>query len=843
VRIVLSTLLLLLAGLLWSGVARAEGVELRSNLCHANAAADLPPSAATVRALSFECGSDKAVGYHDRWLWLRLDTAGAAGHEGRLAGLPANWHLLVDQARFDQIAVIAIAADGSRQEIVRGARDLSENWAPGGLLRFGIDRPGREVRQVYVGFLRIGDLSLMRKVIAVSPAEAVQMGSRWFLLMGVFTGALLSAFAYNLLIYTGHRRAFQRWYLVWAAAVLAYGLTWTNMAGYLLPGFVGPWAVRLDFILVGIMIGTGNIFFLSVVEEGALPPWLHRVGRVLAVVGIVLGVAASADWLLPAAFTDRLMNYAILASAISVFVGVCYAVRNGSRIVWFYLAGWTPVLIVFALRLARNLGFLPQDDMVDMATFGTLAFESIALSLAIADRFRLLRQERDLAEHARSAIAIESETLRRAAQTDFLTGLGNRASFQTALRTRMESGVASIHLFLIDVDNLKEINDRLGHDGGDALLVHVGDMLRAVAGSDEHVARIGGDEFALTLIQADDRRIREISAALAAIQGQIWSHAGRSLAISLSVGLACYPGDASDAGLLYKNADLALYEAKQRGRRRLYLYDPSLRAEIDRRAVFARDAHLGLERDEFILHYQPIVDLQSGRPASYEALLRWQHPEHGVLTPTVFGSILTDPKIGTAVQDRVLSRVLETLARHPDDIPAVAMNFTAAQLDGPHAARRLIDRLEQAGVTPRRLCIEVTEDIVLGRSVDAMSRALELLHEAGVQIALDDFGTGYASLIHLKRMPIDILKIDRSFILSLFDADGRSEVIVRAIIGLGESLRKSVIAEGIETPAQHQRLIALGCMLGQGYLFARPGPLKVEQPGGLQAGARGGSIT
>ena len=136
-RIVLSTLLLLLAGLLWSGAARAEGVELRSNLCHANAAADLPPSAATVRALSFECGSDKAVGYHDRWLWLRLDTVGAAGHEGRLAALPANWHLLVDQARFDQIAVIAIAADGSRQEIVRGARDLSENWAPGGLLRFG----------------------------------------------------------------------------------------------------------------------------------------------------------------------------------------------------------------------------------------------------------------------------------------------------------------------------------------------------------------------------------------------------------------------------------------------------------------------------------------------------------------------------------------------------------------------------------------------------------------------------------------------------------------------------------------------------------------------------------
>jgi diguanylate cyclase (GGDEF)-like protein len=838
VRFVVSTLLLLLAAWLLPDAARAERVELRKHFCHANAAADLPPSAATVRALSYDCREQTAAGYHDRWIWLRLDTRAIARPDGiSLDALPSGWRLLVDQARFEKIAVVAIAADGHSQEIVRGARGLGENWAPGGLMRFDIDRPGRDVRQVHIGFLKLGDLGLMRKVTAASPVAADRMSDRWLILMGLFAGALLSAFAYNLLIYTGHRRAFQRWYLVWAAAVLAYGLTWTNMAGYLLPGFVGPWAVRLDFILVGIMIGTGNVFFLSVVEEGALPPWLHRAGRVLAVVGIILGVAASADRILPAALTDRLMNYAILASAITVFVGVCYAMLRGSRIVWFYLAGWTPVLVVFALRLARNLGFLPQDDMVDMATFGTLAFESVALSLAIADRFRLLRQERDVAEQARSAISIESETLRRAAQTDFLTGLGNRASFQSALKARMESDAAGILLYLIDVDNLKEINDRLGHDGGDALLVHVGEMLMRAAGPGEDVARIGGDEFALILPKGDERRIAEITATLDAMQGEIWSYGGRSWAISLSIGLACYPDDALDSAVLYKNADLALYDAKQRGRRRLQRYDPSLRAEIDRRAAFARDAHLALERDEFILHYQPIVDLETGRPASYEALLRWQHPEHGLLTPSVFGSILIDPKIGTAVQDRVLSRVLTTLADHPDEVPSVAMNFTAAQLDSPHAARRLLERLEQAGVTPRRLCVEVTEDIVLGRSVDAMSEALRLLHEAGVQIALDDFGTGYASLIHLKRMPIDILKIDRSFTLSLFDADGRSEAIVRAIIGLGESLRKSVIAEGIETPAQRQRMIALGCVLGQGYLFARPGPLVVQQDGEVRPSA------
>lgn len=825
IRSILPILFLLLA-VFWPGTASAQSVELRWRFCHATAPADRPPDAETVRGLDFDCSGSRAAGYHDRWLWLRLDTGRLAGADAAgMAALPPNWHLLVDQARFDRIAIVIIDSNGRSQEVVRAADDLRDDWAPGGLQRFIVDRAGRDVRQIHIGYFRLADLGLMRKVTAASPATAKSLSDRWLLLMGIFSGALLSAFAYNLLIYTGHRHAFQRWYLVWALAVLAYGLTWTNVAAYLLPGFVGPVAVRLDFILVGIMIGTGNIFFLSVVEEGVLPPWLHRAGRVLALIGMVLGAAASADRVLPAALMDRLMNYAILASAISVFIGVCYAVSRGSRIVWFYLVGWTPVLVVFALRLARNLGFLPQDDLVDLATFGTLAFESIALSLAIADRFRLLRHERDLAEQARAAIAIESETLRRAAQTDFLTGLGNRASFQAALRARMDSNARGIQLYLVDVDNLKEINDRLGHDGGDALLVHVGGMLSGAVGPDEHVARIGGDEFALILTRADERRIAEIEETLDMMQGEVWTYAGRSWALSLSVGLARYPEDALDADPLYKNADLALYEAKQRGRRRLHRYDPSLRAEIDRSVALARDAHLGLERDEFVLHYQPIVDLESARPSSYEALLRWQHPEHGVLTPSVFGSVLVDPKIGSAVQDRVLTQVLRMLSTRPDDVRAIAMNFTAAQLDGAHAARRLLKRLEDAGVAPERLCIEVTEDIVLGRSVDAMGDALRLLHDAGVQIALDDFGTGYASLIHLKRMPIDILKIDRSFVLSLCEGDGSSEAIVRAIIGLGRGLRKSVIAEGIETAAQRQRLIELGCTLGQGYLFARPGPL------------------
>jgi diguanylate cyclase (GGDEF)-like protein len=802
----------------WPGAARAEGVALRASLCEATAPAGAAASDAALAGLRFTCRDGSASGYNDRWVWLRVDRIAA------LRAMPAGWQLLIDQARFDQIAIVARAKDGSSQRIVRAAAELKQNWTPGGALRFTVDRPGSDLTALYVGFARLDALNLMRKVTAVTPADAQRFSDGWLVLMGLFAGALLSAFSYNLLIYTGQRYAFQRWYLVWAGIALAYGLTWTNMAAFALPGFVGPAAVRMEFILVGIMIGAGNMFFLSVLEDGMLPRWLQRAGRGVAVASVLLGVVASADTLLPAAMTDRWLNDAVIANALCVLVGLCYAIPRRSRIIWFYLVGWTPAICVLALRLARNLDLLPQDDVVDMATFASIAFESVVLSLAIADRFRLLRRERDLAEQARNAIAIESDTLRKAAHTDFLTGLGNRAAFQMAM-TAMIEGKAGFSLFLIDVDHLKEINDRLGHDGGDAMLAYVSGRLVKAAGEGGHIARIGGDEFAL-LLPATSEAARTMS-ALDAIQGEQWRHAGRSWSISLSIGSARFPEDADSLDTLYKSADLALYQAKQLGRRRQHRYDPSLRALVDRKAGFVRDAFAGLDRDEFVLHFQPIVDLETGQCTGNEALLRWQHPEHGMLTPTIFGDILTERKIGALLQERVLAMALTELRGQAFDAPFLSVNFTAVQLRGPHAARRLLDQLGRFNVDPRSLCIELTEGIVLERAADDMVPALHLLREAGVRMALDDFGTGYASLIHLKQMPIDSLKIDRSFVLGMLEDGGQSEEIVRAIIGLGNGLRKAVIAEGIETEAQRTRLRELGCKLGQGYLFARPGPLRM----------------
>lgn len=823
VRAFLCALLLLVASLLPQGAA-ATKIDLLRTACVTSLPDGTTPQ--DIAAAPYACG-DRADTRQHEWIWLRLD------HK-LLNGLAPGWHLLVDQTRFDKISVLVVDRHSTRRS-TWSAGELGKNWAAGGLLSFPVASAGSDTRALYLGFRKLDTLSLMRKVVAVSPDTAFRDDARWLILMGLFTGALLSALLYNAVIHAGQRYAFQRWYLLWLTAALAYGLTWTNMAAFVFPWLVGPTAVRLDFTLVGLMVAAGNMFFFAVIERGMLPRPLVVAGRSLALAGAVLGPLAAADMLLPPIITDRLLNYAIAATGVTVALSCWIAVRRGSRVVWFYMVGWGPVICVFLARLARNLGFAPQNDFVDMATFAALAFEGLILSLAIADRFRMLRQELELSRQRREIVQAEANALRTAARTDFLTGLANRAAFKDEAEELIFAGTP-FTLFLIDVDYLKHTNDRVGHAGGDILLREIARLLSTGAAQvpGAQVARIGGDEFVI-LCPGGEACETVLARAIAAMQGAPWHFMGEERTISLSVGSVRYPEDATTLDLLYQNADLALYNAKRLGRMRYYRYDPLQRALRDLQVEFSNDAHRALERGEFALHMQPIVTLSSGAVCGYEALLRWDHPEYGMITPERFGDVLVAERIGLLIQERVLDLALAWIRRHGPSIGTLSVNFTAAQLVGRRAADRVLERLRYHDVSPSLLCIEVTEGVMLDRGADSILANLRTLHEAGIAIALDDFGTGYASLVHLRQMPVDRIKIDRSFIASIDERDGGTLAIVRAIIGMGRGLGKVVVAEGIETEAQAHRLRLLGCHVGQGYYYARPAPDPVPQQRALAA--------
>jgi diguanylate cyclase (GGDEF)-like protein len=786
-----------------AGLAHAGEVQLRDAFTEAS-----PPAALTTPA-----------GAQAEWTWLKLRDPHL------LQALPEGWQLLVDQVRFQDIAVIATAADGSTQRIVLGADQLQANWAPGGVLKFDIATPGREIRDLAIGFHRIDDVSLMRKVTAATPERAAVLGARWLVLMGVFAGLLLSAFVYNLFVTADRRSAFQRWYLGWVASSLAYGLVWSNLAAFVFPGLAGPMAVRVDTMLVGLTVALGSLFLVAVLERGKVPPRLRQVVRTLAAAAGAMGVLAADERLLPARLTDIGLNLAMLSCVGASIATIVFAAVRRSRVVWLFVLGWSPVIAVFLVRVARNFALVEQSDFVDHATFAAVAFESLVFSLVIADRFLTIKRERDAAAANARGMEIEQETLRRAAHSDFLTGLGNRASFHEVMRELFARPAGTrktdFTLFLIDVDFLKELNDRQGHDAGDALLQYIGTQLDALESRHTRCARIGGDEFAVLCegVPGEEERVAE---ALDRLQGALWMRHAWSGVLSLSVGTASSRSALSPADL-FQQADIALYEAKRLGRGRQQAFDKRLRQRIQSKLDLIKDAHWGLQRSEFLLHFQPIVELSSGRHVSVEALLRWQHPVHGLLTPESFACVLADEEVGAAVQQRVLALAIDELQRRPEMEGTLSINVTAVDLHGASSAHRLLRKLFGAGVSPSSLCVEVTEGTLLGKAGEPAA-ALHVLHEAGVRIALDDFGTGYASLVHLKEIPVDTLKIDRSFTAGLLRDGDESEEIVRAVLALGHGLNKTVIAEGVETLEQLARLRELGCDYAQGYLFGRPAP-------------------
>lgn len=420
------------------------------------------------------------------------------------------------------------------------------------------------------------------------------------------------------------------------------------------------------------------------------------------------------------------------------------------------------------------------------------------------------------------------EEIWRTANHDALTGLPNRAFFTRRLDEALEQAEAkgtTVSLLLVDLDEFKDVNDLLGHDAGDALLKETAARLVAMARDRDLVTRIGGDEFAIILVepftldnasQFAELLVKELRAP--------FHYQGRLLSTKASIGVAAFPDHHRDALELMKDADIALYRAKEEGRSRAVVYSNAARAATEQRIRIAQEVRIALSRDQFVPFYQPKIDLQSGRIVGFEALARWQHPAKGLLTPAYFGSAFADAEIALLIGDKLIHQVALDLRSWLDEgleCGRVAVNMSSAEFADPHAAQHILGVLEQHDVPASRLEIEVTETVFLGQCAETVSSTLRRFHENGVRIALDDFGTGFGSLTHLKQFPVHHIKIDQSFVRDLV-TDRGDAAIVGAVIGLGRSLGMEVTAEGVETAEQVEQLQALGCDHAQGYYYAKP---------------------
>ncbi|MER5748547.1 EAL domain-containing protein [Streptomyces sp. NPDC002088] len=423
--------------------------------------------------------------------------------------------------------------------------------------------------------------------------------------------------------------------------------------------------------------------------------------------------------------------------------------------------------------------------------------------------------------------------LRYEATHDALTGLPNRTLFFERLEKALGAGPGQrFGLCYLDLDGFKTINDSLGHAAGDRLLVEVADRLQSCATAPgEMVARLGGDEFvALTTGPDTQREVDELAARIMNALIAPISVDGRELTVRGSIGIVEGAAQERSAAEVLRSADITMYRAKSAGGNRFELADPEADARAITRHGLTTALPTALERGEFFIEYQPLVHLGDGSVRGAEALVRWLHPQHGVLGPDRFIPLAEHTglivPLGRWVLEQSVRQAREWRERHTGAGPLrINVNLSPCQLTHPGLVQDTVDILERTGVAPDALCLEVTESALIGADDDLL-KPLRRLAEMGVDIALDDFGTGYSNLANLRRLPVSILKLDRSFTQSMqrFPADPVDLKIVEGIVSLAHSLDLAVTVEGVETGAQAEQLRILGCDTAQGWYYARPGP-------------------
>jgi diguanylate cyclase (GGDEF)-like protein len=497
-----------------------------------------------------------------------------------------------------------------------------------------------------------------------------------------------------------------------------------------------------------------------------------------------------------------------------------YGVLAAGNWRWLEHAGWVLFEDTFLfIAIRRSVG-----EMRDIAA-RTAEGERLNEGLEHRVVERTAELEKEVAERRQ----IE-EQLRHNAFHDGLTDLANRALFtdhlQLALaRAKRHEGYRFAVLFL-DLDRFKVVNDSLGHVVGDKLLVGIARRLETAVRPGDTVSRLGGDEFTVLLDDLSDAGEAEaVAGRLLRELAMPYNLGGHEVFVSVSIGVAVSSADYHRPEELLRDADTAMYRAKQLGKARYEVFDQAMHARAVDRLEMERDLRRAVERQEFFLQYQPIVSLDTGAVRGFEALVRWQHPERGLILPAKFIPVAEETGMILPIGMWVLGEACRQIRRwqelYPADEPlTINVNLSGKQFTQPDLLEQIEAVLRQTGLDPRSLKLEITESVVM-EDIQTATRTLERLRALGVELSIDDFGTGYSSLSYLQRFPVSTLKIDRSFVSRMTESEGTAE-IVRTIMRLAQNLGMDVVAEGVETERQREQLKALECEFGQGYYFSKP---------------------
>jgi diguanylate cyclase (GGDEF)-like protein len=527
-----------------------------------------------------------------------------------------------------------------------------------------------------------------------------------------------------------------------------------------------------------------------------------------------------------------LLNYVLMAVAAlhptmaSVPAARPFDPSSRRRLPLLALAGFVAPAILLLVSLAGGQVHTPVIAATSIAVVGLVSLRMSWLFQSI--RGHTLRAQADAAALADALIARERlETdLRRQAFHDPLTGLANRALlYQRVSSSLGDRAIRSgkVGLCFCDLDGFKMVNDSIGHHAGDELLIVVSERLLAIVRSTDTVARLGGDEFAVLLngVDSEQMAMRTADRIVAAMREPI-EIAGRQIALSVSVGIA-FAGSSTSTEQLLSEADVAMYEAKSRGKSRWETFEQSMHSKTLERLVLANDFRGSLERGEFQLQYQPQYSVASGHVEGFESLIRWDHPSRGRIFPGKFIHLAEETGFIIPLGRWILERSCEMAAGWTDlhrDL-SVSVNISGRQLDDPNLADDVGTTLALTGLAPDRLILEVTESSLLAGS-EVIVATIRRLKDIGVRIALDDFGTGYSSLSYLRLLPLDLLKIDKSFVDPLVSGGSQEKALVATIVAFASVLGLQTVAEGVEEATQLEQLRELGCRSVQGFLLSRP---------------------